>query len=233
MTRTRHPAGFFVCGVSNVNVAKFAVGGITATAWLLLAAFCSLQPRPAAADAAPTITGSPPTTAAIGERYSFTPIASDADGDELRFVIKNRPAWLTFSYQTGGLSGAPTEAGTWADIVIYAKDGSHTVAMQKFTITVVRKTSECTCPPSGTALLTWKPPTQNTDNSPLTDLAAYRIVYGTSRTAMNQRIEVRNPALTAYLVNGLSAGTWYFAVKAVNAGGIESALSNVASKTVQ
>jgi len=42
-----------------------------------------------------------------------------------------------------------------------------------------------------------------------------------------------NPGLTTAVIENLTAGTWYFAVKAISASGAESDFSNVASKTVQ
>ena len=87
-------------------------------------------------------------------------------------------------------------------------------------------------PTTGSATLEWSPPTQNTDGSALTNLAGFRIVYGTSATALTQTIEVNNAALSSYVVDGLAAGTWYFAVVAVNSAGAQSIQSNVASKTI-
>ena len=102
----------------------------------------------------------------------------------------------------------------------------------------INRTSSPTPPPpeptptTGSATLRWSPPTQNTDGSALTNLAGFRIVYGTSATALTQTIEVNNAALSSYVVDGLAAGTWYFAVTAVNSDGAQSINSNVASKTI-
>ena len=38
---------------------------------------------------------------------------------------------------------------------------------------------------SGSATLDWTPVTQNTDGTVLTDLAGYKVYYGTSRTTLN------------------------------------------------
>lgn len=80
-----------------------------------------------------------------------------------------------------------------------------------------------------TATLSWVAPTLNTDGSTLTNLAGYRIYYGTS-PALNQVIEV--PVVSNYVVSNLTPGTWYFGLKAFNAAGIESDLSNIASKAI-
>lgn len=87
-------------------------------------------------------------------------------------------------------------------------------------------------PTTGSVTLSWTPPTLNTDGTALTNLAGYHIVYGTSATTLTQTIEVANPGISTYIVNGLSAGSWYFAVRSVNSTGAESANSNTASKVI-
>lgn len=173
----------------------------------------------------PTISGSPATSVNVGSAYSFTPTASDPEGATLAFSIQNRPSWATFSTTTGRLSGTPSAAGTTSNIVISVSDGTTSVSLPAFSITANSVTL-------GSATLSWVAPTQNTDGTALTNLAGYRIAYGTSASALNQTIELSNPSLTTYVVDDLAPGTWYFAVKAYTSAGAESALSNVASKTI-
>ena len=71
-----------------------------------------------------------------------------------------------------------------------------------------------------------------TDGSTLTDLAGYRIRYGTSASALTQTIAIDNASVTTYVVEDLAPATWYFAVTAVNSTGSESTYSNVANKTI-
>jgi hypothetical protein len=85
---------------------------------------------------------------------------------------------------------------------------------------------------AGAVTLSWLPPTTNTNGTTLTDLAGYRIYYGQSPTAMTEVIDISNAGLTMYMVENLSAGTWYFAIKAVTTTGTESSLSDVASTTI-
>jgi hypothetical protein len=80
--------------------------------------------------------------------------------------------------------------------------------------------------------VSWTAPTQNTDDTPLTNLAGYRIAYGTSPTNLDQFVTVENPGLTSYTVQNLSVGLWYFGVYAINSAGDSSDLSNVASQAV-
>src|SRR5207302_7131247 len=51
-------------------------------------------------DHAPVIGGTPSTNVVAGASYSFTPTASDPDGDTLTFSIANQPSWATFSSGT-------------------------------------------------------------------------------------------------------------------------------------
>jgi len=87
------------------------------------------------------------------------------------------------------------------------------------------------CP--GTASLSWTPPTRNTDGTSLTNLAGYRVSYGTSAEALTQTIQIANPGVTRYTVTGLAPGAYHFAVRAYTTGGTESANSNIGSKIVQ
>lgn len=200
-------------------------------AFTITAGTPSTTPPPSSgsgSNGAPTISGTPPTSVKSGSAYSFTPTARDPNGDKLTFSISNRPSWATFNTSTGRLSGTPTSAhvGTYSNIVIRVSDGRTTVSLPAFSITVSDVAN-------GSATLSWTPPTRNADGSTLRNLAGYRIVYGTSRNALNRTIEVKNPGISTYVVENLSPGTYYFGVKAFTSSGTESALSNIASKTVR
>ncbi|MGE0114256.1 MAG: fibronectin type III domain-containing protein [Steroidobacteraceae bacterium] len=85
---------------------------------------------------------------------------------------------------------------------------------------------------SGNITLSWVAPDSNTDGSYLTNLAGYRIIYGTDATNLNQSIVIDNPSISIYVVDNLTPGTWYFAVVSVNHGGAESDLSPVVSARI-
>src|SRR3989454_3279520 len=83
----------------------------------------------------------------------------------------------------------------------------------------------------------WTAPTTNTDGSPLTDLASYRVYYGTASTPCpgSSFVQVTsstsspppNQTVTARLT-GLTTGALYFVVvTAVGSGGMGSARSSV------
>ena len=84
----------------------------------------------------------------------------------------------------------------------------------------------------GRATLSWTPPTENTDGSTLSNLAGYRIRYGTSAGSLTNTIVVENASVTTYVVEDLAPATWYFAVTAVTSSGAESNHSNVANKRI-
>ena len=85
---------------------------------------------------------------------------------------------------------------------------------------------------NGTALLSWMPPTENTDGSQLDDLAGYRIHYGTSSGSYSDTIDIDTPGLSSYLIENLASSTWYFSMTAVNSSGVESSFSTEVSKTI-
>jgi hypothetical protein len=180
----------------------------------------------AAANRAPTISGSPLLSVNVAAAYSFQPTASDPDGNPLTFSVTNLPAWASFNTSTGLLSGTPLAAnvGTTSGIVISVSDGTAIASLPAFALAVVQVST-------GSATLNWDAPTTNTDGSALT-LAGYRLAYGQSEASMTQSISITNPGLTTYTVPNLSAGTWYFALYALSNSGAESVASNTANKIV-
>ncbi len=87
-------------------------------------------------------------------------------------------------------------------------------------------------PAAGSATLSWQAPATNTDGSALTDLAGYHIYYGTSSANLDQIINVASVGITTYVIDNLSAGTYYFEISAYTTAGIEGAMSPTVSKTI-
>ena len=87
---------------------------------------------------APTISGSPSTSATEGNLYVFQPSAFDANGDTLTFSISNRPVWASFNSSSGRLTGTPSkgDVGTYSNIKISVSDGSASANLGTFSITV-------------------------------------------------------------------------------------------------
>ena len=175
----------------------------------------------------PAISGSPPSAAMVGETYSFTPTASDPDGDALTFSIDNKPNWANFDNQSGTLSGTPTIAniGQVGNIRISVSDGQASSALAPFTVEVTQSAL-------GSIQLSWSAPTANADGSALTDLAGYKLYYGRQSRQYTNVIRIDNASITTYLVDNLVPNTYFFAATAFNSAGTESVYSSEAVRTV-
>ena len=86
---------------------------------------------------APVISGTAATSITMGKSYSFTPTASDTNGDVLSYSISNKPTWASFNTSTAALSGMPTSTGTYNNIVITVDDGTTSTSLPAFSITVL------------------------------------------------------------------------------------------------
>jgi len=109
-------------------------------------------PAFAATNRAPTIVGTPPaTTITEPTYYVFQPAASDADGNRLRYSIKNMPAWGTFNPSTGLFRGWVSkwyEGREFANIVISVSDGQRSVSLPAFTVKYVKPGSSANTAPT-------------------------------------------------------------------------------------
>ena len=208
-------------GSGGTQTAQAASSGTTSTA-------TTSSTSSTTSTASPTISGNGAATVNAGSLYTFTPVVSGASGT-VSFSIANQPSWASFNAATGTLSGTPSasDIGTFANITLTVTAGGASATLGSFTVTVAAAPAQ-----TGTALLNWVPPTQNTDGSAITNLAGYYIYYGSSPTTMTNRIQISNAGLSAYTVTGLASGTTYFAISAYESGGAESALSNIGSKVI-
>jgi hypothetical protein len=182
----------------------------------------------------PTISGTPSTSVPAGNTYSFIPTARDPEGAVLTFQVSNKPAWAQFSTQTGGLSGTPSQAqaGNYANVTISVSDGKSTRSLAPFAISVVAAAPPPPPPPTSfSATVSWAAPTTNVDGTPLTDLSGYKVYYGTNSQALDRMVQIGSASTTRQVVSNLTAGTWFFAVSALNATGLESSLSAIAQRT--
>ncbi len=86
---------------------------------------------------------------------------------------------------------------------------------------------------TGTALVSWFPPTENVDGSTLTDLAGYRIYYGNAPGDYDNTITIGNIGMSSYLIENMNESDWYFVMTAFNAQGVESAYSTEVHKNIE
>ena len=179
------------------------------------------------ANRAPTITGDAVAQVRVGADYLFQPISDDADGDALTFSATNLPPWAEFDATSGRISGTPglSDVGEYEAITITVADATHTVETREFSIAVIG-------PANGVAALTWQSPLSKCDGTLLDDLAGYRIMYGRAEDDLDHSVLISNPAVTSFEFTTLDSGTWYFAVVAVNASGLEGSATIAAMKTI-
>jgi len=71
---------------------------------------------PPPANSAPTISGTPSSSVKMGDPYSFTPVAVDADNDPLTFSVQGEPNWLGIDSGTGALTGTPLLANVVMEV---------------------------------------------------------------------------------------------------------------------
>jgi hypothetical protein len=154
------------------------------------------------AQAAGTVTLTANATSAKGE---MTP----------RLTWSTSPA-ATSCTASGGWSGTKAASGT--------QTLQNINSSTNYTLTCAWST--------GSATVNWTPPTTNTDGTPLTNLAAFRVYYGTSSSSLTRVREVNDISSSSTSISALSPATWYFKVRAVNANQVESADSNVSSKVI-
>ncbi len=91
---------------------------------------------------------------------------------------------------------------------------------------------------TGKAILTWNAPTTRSDGTylnPATDIATYRLYYGTSSGNYTQHVNVTPNLVAPYITTDtitLPLGTYYFVVTTIDAFGQESSYSQEAVKTI-
>jgi hypothetical protein len=175
---------------------------------------------------APTISGNPASQVSANSQYSFTPTASDPNGDNLTFSVSGLPGWADFNTSTGRISGTPTDAniGVYSNISITVSDGTASSTLGPFSITVNAISL-------GSVTLNWTPPTENEDGSTLEDLDGYKIYWGTSQGNYPNSVTI-DGGLSSYVVDNLAPGTYVFVATSFNTSGVESVYSNPATKVV-
>lgn len=77
--------------------------------------------------------------------------------------------------------------------------------------------------------LSWSAPTTNSNGTPITDLAGYKLYVGNASRSYQQKLDMGK--ITNYSVANLTDGsTYYFAVTAYNSAGVESPYSTEVTK---
>lgn len=147
--------------------------------------------------------------AAFSQTLTFTVETSTANGQ----TITPRLTWsATPSSASCTASGATDWTGT--------KPATGTALLAA--ISATRSYSlTCNWPGQETVLVEWAAPSTNTDGSPLTNLAGYRVQYGTATDNLDKSALINDPATLAWRSGVLAAGDWWFTVRAFNTLGLE------------
>ncbi|WMS86177.1 fibronectin type III domain-containing protein [Pleionea litopenaei] len=81
------------------------------------------------------------------------------------------------------------------------------------------------------AAVFWSAPTENVDNTPLTDLIGFKVYYGNDPEQLTRFVEVNDPTRLSVVIENLTNNQrYYFAVTAVNSLGVESDFAPLVSK---
>lgn len=86
---------------------------------------------------------------------------------------------------------------------------------------------------TGAMTVNWVAPTTNADGTPLTDLAGFRVLIGTTSGVYSQTVTIPSTSTLTYTVTGLPANTYYAVAKAYDTSNIESSPSVEVSKVIK
>jgi len=88
--------------------------------------------------------------------------------------------------------------------------------------------------PANAALLSWTAPLtrENGDSLAMGEIAGFEVVYGTSAESLDQSLAIGDASTDELLVDELTEGTWYFAIRTLDTDGNRSRLSEVVYKQI-
>ena len=124
----------------------------------------------------------------------------------------------TFSVEIVSASGAVLGSPAESTVIIYG--------------TGAASVSTPTGPHWGEATLSWVKPTTDTNGAPLTNLSGYKVFYGMKPDDMTRVVQITNAGTLSCVIEGLSAGPWFFTVIAYNAASVDSPPSTMVTKTI-
>lgn len=88
--------------------------------------------------------------------------------------------------------------------------------------------------PANAALLSWTAPLTRVNGEGLAmgEIAGYEVVYGTNAESLDQSLAIGDASVDELLVDELTQGTWYFAIRTLDTAGNRSELSEVVYKQI-
>jgi hypothetical protein len=154
-----------------------------------------------------------------------------ATGTYSNNTTQNLTAAVTWSSSNTGLATISNAAGS-NGLATSIAAGSTTITATSGSVSGTATLTVTAITTTGSAIVSWNAPTTNADGTPLTDLAGYKLYYGTSSGNYTSMINVGNAATYTYTINNLARGTYYFAVTAYDTQNNESSYSNEVSGTI-
>lgn len=138
----------------------------------------------------------------------------------------------TSTSTTGSAPQTAADSGTSGSSTTAGSTTSGSTSGSTTTTGSTGSTTPTTPVASTSVTLGWVAPTQNSNGTPITDLAGYKIHYGTASENYTKVVAVSNPSISRYVMDSLESGTYFFAITAYNSKGIESTLSGEISATL-
>ncbi|MCM0611342.1 hypothetical protein KFJ24_02490 [Marinobacter sediminum] len=88
--------------------------------------------------------------------------------------------------------------------------------------------------PANAALLSWTAPLtrENGDSLAMGEIAGFEVVYGSGAENLDQSLAIGDASVEELLVDELTEGTWFFAIRTLDIDGNRSTLSEVVSKQI-
>ena len=95
-------------------------------------------------------------------------------------------------------------------------------------------TTTTTTPKTYNASVSWAVPSTRADGTPLSvsELSGYEVYYTNDSGSVNISLPISGGSTASTMVNNLASGNYYFSISAIDAAGLKSVLSTVASITV-
>lgn len=216
-----------VATISNAGSSKGLATGVAAGSTTITASSGSITGSTSLTVTPATLTSISVTPAnssvAKGSTRQFTATGTYSDGS-----TQNLTSSVTWNSSNTGVATV-SNAGSSKGLATGVAAGTATIRATSGSVSG-NTSLTVTAPVTDKATLGWNAPTTNVDGTTLTDLAGYKIYYGTSPGNYTEVVDVGNT--TTYVVNNLTPGTYYFVVTAYNIYGAESNNSNEASKTI-
>lgn len=172
----------------------------------------------------------------IADAYTESDSGGDTNSDT-DVADTEEPTGTTDSDPTTDDSGSSTDepaVGTDDETVADTDTGTDSEPETSEPPTTETDTTPESTLPANTALLSWTAPLtrENGESLAMGEIAGFEVVYGTSAEALDQNIAIGDASVDELLIDELTAGTWYFAIRTLDIDGNRSRLSDVVHKQI-